>query len=163
MDSSFDRSANSKTEWLTPPNIILALGEFDLDPCAPIIRPWDTAIQHYTIEDNGLIKEWFGRVWCNPPYGNEMGKWLQRMAQHGDGIALLFARTDTGIFFRHIWPVASGIMFLRGRLVFHHVDGSKPTNGAGAPSCLIAYGERNAEALRDSGLDGKFLVIEHNT
>lgn len=36
-------------EWLTPPKIIDKLGEFDLDPCSPIFRPWDTANKHYTI------------------------------------------------------------------------------------------------------------------
>ena len=49
------QSANMKTdEWLTPPEIIKALGPFDLDPCSPINRPWDTARKHYTIENNGL-------------------------------------------------------------------------------------------------------------
>ncbi|MFB5758983.1 DNA N-6-adenine-methyltransferase [Paenibacillus medicaginis] len=60
-----------KDEWLTPPEIIKGLGEFDLDPCVPINRPWDTAKNHYTIEDNGLKKKWFGKVWMNPPYGEE--------------------------------------------------------------------------------------------
>ena len=57
-----------KDEWLTPPELIRALGEFDLDPCAPINRPWPTAGGHFTREDDGLTKEWFGRVWLNPPY-----------------------------------------------------------------------------------------------
>ena len=57
-----------KDEWLTPPAILSHLGEFDLDPCSPITRPWDIAKEHYNINDNGLRKEWFGRVFCNPPY-----------------------------------------------------------------------------------------------
>lgn len=62
------QSANmGKDEWLTPPEIIRSLGEFDLDPCSPINRPWDTALNHYTIIDNGLKQQWYGRVWCNPP------------------------------------------------------------------------------------------------
>jgi hypothetical protein len=59
--------SSGKDEWLTPPPLIQALGEFDLDPCAPIKRPWDMAKNHYTIEDDGLEKDWFGRVWLNPP------------------------------------------------------------------------------------------------
>lgn len=160
MDVSFERVATGKDEWLTPPDIIRSLGEFDLDPCAPIVRPWRTARRHYTIKDNGLKKKWFGRIWCNPPYGRETGKWLERMAEHGNGIALIFARTETANFFRYIWPSASGIMFLKGRLVFHNVDGSRPDNSAGAPSCLIAYGSANARILRDSCLDGKFLSMQ---
>lgn len=159
MNTSFERIVAGKNEWLAPPEIIRVLGIFDLDPCAPVIRPWDMAKAHYTIEDDGLSQPWYGRVWCNPPYGGETGKFLKPLADHGNGIALIFARTETGNFFRYIWPRASGIMFLRGRLVFHHVDGTKPANSAGAPSCLIAYGAANANILRDSGLDGKFLLI----
>ena len=63
------QSAKMKNdEWLTPLHLLRPLGTFDLDPCAPIVRPWDTARHHYTKEDDGLKKEWFGRVWLNPPY-----------------------------------------------------------------------------------------------
>lgn len=84
-----------KDEWLTPPEIVHALGDFDLDPCAPVRRPWSTATHHYTVLDNGLTKPWFSRVWMNPPYGRETGIWLNKLAVHGDGIALVFARTET--------------------------------------------------------------------
>ena len=55
-----------KDEWLTPRWILNRLGEFDLDPCAPINRPWDTAKRHFTIYDNGLMKDWGWkqRIWC---------------------------------------------------------------------------------------------------
>lgn len=159
MNTAFERTKTGKDEWLTPPEIIKPLGYFDLDPCAPIVRPWSTAKRHYTIEDNGLVQLWKGRIWCNPPYGNETGKWLARMAEHGNGIALIFARTETGNFFRYIWPTAQGIMFLKGRLTFYHVDGTRPHNSAGAPSCLVAYGMKNALILKESGLSGKFFYI----
>jgi len=56
------QSANMKTdEWLTDPRLIKKLGEFDLDPCSPITRPWDTAKHHYNILDNGLRQNWYGR------------------------------------------------------------------------------------------------------
>jgi hypothetical protein len=83
-----------KDEWLTPPEIIHSLGEFDLDPCSPIDRPWDTAKNHYNILDDGLSKEWNGRVWLNPPYGKEASKWLEKLSIHNNGIALIFARTE---------------------------------------------------------------------
>jgi hypothetical protein len=91
-------------EWLTPPSIIRALGEFDLDPCSPITRPWPTAKNHYTINDNGLLLPWTGRVWMNPPYGNTMVNWLKKLANHGNGIALTFARTETVAFQEHVFP-----------------------------------------------------------
>lgn len=143
-----------KDEWLTPPEIIRALGEFDLDPCAPEKRPWEMAIRHFTWRDNGLLLPWEGRVWLNPPYGAECSKWLGRLAEHGNGIALVFARTETEMWFDHVWPKASGILFLRGRLHFYHVNGKRADGNAGAPSALIAYGSGNVRALLGSKLDG---------
>ena len=154
---AFDRSTG-KVDWLTPPKIIRALGPFDLDPCSPIKRPWPTARQHYTLEDNGLLKPWHGRVWLNPPYGNGTEKWIRRLAKHGNGIALLFARTETGIFFPWVWDYATAIMFLRGRICFYTVEGHR-AGPAGAPSCLIAYGTENAAILGHCKLDGKLLAL----
>lgn len=85
-------------EWLTPPPIIQALGFFDLDPCAPVDRPWDTARQHYSRRDDGLAQDWGGRVWMNPPFGTQAIDWLRKMVKHGNGIALVPARTETRMF-----------------------------------------------------------------
>ncbi|TLM66027.1 MAG: adenine methyltransferase [Deltaproteobacteria bacterium] len=148
-----------KDEWLTPPEILEALGPFDLDPCSPIDRPWPTAEQHYTVLDNGLKKPWRGRVWCNPPYGEQTGIWLARCADHGDTIALVFARTETRMFFEHVWPKASAVLFLEGRLHFHHVCGRRARANSGGPSVLIAYGEQNAEVLKRCKLAGRFIAL----
>lgn len=150
-------SAMLKDEWLTPPEILRALGPFDLDPCAPIVRPWDMAAKHYTIEDNGLNQPWEGRVFCNPPYGRDTGRWLARCADHGNAIALIFARTETEDWFAHIWAKAHAILFLRGRLHFHHANGIRAAANAGAPSALIAYGEINALSLATCGIRGRFI------
>lgn len=139
-------------EWLTPRSILDKLGGFDLDPCAPITRPWPTAAQHFTAEDDGLLHVWFGRVWCNPPFGREAVKWLRRCAQHGNAIALVPARTETLWFYETVWGVADAVCFLRGRPTFHRVDGSLGPSNSGAPIALIAYGATNAQVLRDSGL-----------
>jgi hypothetical protein len=134
-------------EWLTPPELVKALGPFDLDPCAPVNRPWPTARTHYTELDDGLAKPWHGRVWLNPPYGPAAGKWLRRMAMHGNGIALVFARTETMMFHRFVWPAARGVMFLRGRLHFHRTDGTRAKCNAGGPSVLVAYGQFDVGVL----------------
>ena len=149
-----------KDEWLTPPEIIKALGAFDLDPCAPMNRPWDMAAQHYTIEDNGLSKVWKGRVWLNPPYGRATGVWLNRLAVHGNGIGMIFARTDTEAFFSNVWKRAFAVFFFAGRLDFYHLNGLKAKNNAGAPSCLVAYGWNNVAAIAESGLCGKLIVLK---
>lgn len=147
-----------KEDWLTPPEIIKALGPFDLDPCSPIVRPWDTAAKHYTIIDNGLRLPWEGRVWLNPPYGSETTKWMKKMAEHGNGTALIFARTETATFFPWIWEYAIALLFLRGRIAFYTKEGFRG-GAAGAPSVLVAYGFHDALILKRSDLDGKYIAI----
>ena len=159
MNVSFERAKTGKDEWLTPPELINALGTFDLDPCSPINRPWETAGLHYTINDDGLFMKWEGRVFCNPPYGKETAKWLSKCAEHGNAIALTFARTETKMFFETVWNKAHAVLFLKGRLRFYHVTG-KQGDSAGAPSVLIAYGEGNANSLQTSKLRGKFIRLK---
>lgn len=143
--------------WLTPPHIIKALGPFDLDPCCPESMPWPTAAWSYCRADDGLSKDWHGRVWLNPPYSREAVKWLRKLADHGQGTALVFARTETSWFFDYVWKRASAILFLEGRIHFHLPDGSRAKANAGAPSCLVAYGEKDAELLQGSGIKGVFI------
>src|SRR5206468_3003594 len=85
-------AATVTTTHLTPPHVLAALGgadSFDLDPCAaPLPRPWPTARRMISLPDNGLMVRWSGRVFLNPPYtGNEIGRWLARLAEHGEGVA----------------------------------------------------------------------------
>lgn len=153
---------NETDVWLTPPEIIRALGPFDLDPCAAAEpRPWDTAIRHYALPQNGLVLPWRGRVWLNPPYGNPaiVGPWMRRMAEHGRGTALIFARTETEVFFKTVWQAAKACLFMEGRLHFHHPDGSRAGNNAGAPSVLVAYSSADATRLKESGLRGHFVDL----
>jgi hypothetical protein len=109
---------------------------------------------HYTIIDDGLSKDWFGRVWLNPPYGRHTGTWLNKLAEHGRGTALIFARTETRMFVDCVWSKATAVLFLAGRLTFHNSDGSIPTANSGAPSVLVAYGRADADRLAKSGLSG---------
>lgn len=154
------RAYQGKTdEWLTPPDLLAKLGPFDLDPCSPINRPWPTAAEHYTVEDNGLMKPWRGTVYTNPPYGPETGKWLARLADHGNGIALIFARTETEMFHRWGWERADAMLFLRGRLHFHYVTGERAKANAGGPSVLLAYGKEMAERLRTCGIEGHYVPL----
>jgi len=143
-------------DWITPKWLIDRLGPFDLDPCANDPQPWPCAERSYTPQDNGLLRPWFGFVFCNPPYGRQLYRWLDRMSLHGNGIALSFSRTDTKAFFKSVWPRASRLLFLEGRITFHLPDGSKSLQGhnSGGPSVLIGYGPTAAERLescRDLG------------
>ena len=84
------------------------------------------------------------------------------MAAHRDGIVLVFARTETRMFFDSVWPKANGIYFLKGRVAFC-LPGGAQSGEAGAPSVLISYdppgSRRNYEALRACDLGGHFLRI----
>lgn len=139
-------------------HIIDALGPFDLDPCAH--PEWPTARDRICLPSDGLAEAWVGHVWLNPPYGAEAWTWLDRLAEHGDGMALIFARTETAGFVREVWGKADAIKFLHGRLHFHHADGRRAAANAGAPSVLVAYGGRAARTLAgDTRLPGTYLAI----
>ena len=160
MGLSAHQKNGGHDEWLTPPKILQALGPFDLDPCAPMVRPWETAARHYTVQDDGLALPWDGRVWCNPPFGREAVKWLRRMRDHGNGVALIPARTETAMFYETVWGSADGVLFIKGRPHFHYVDGRRAAFNSGAPIALVAYGSDNLESLRQSGLG--FVVVGHH-
>jgi len=154
---------NGRNElWLTPPQIIQALGEFYLDLCAcPEPRPWPTAAFHIALPEDGLVADWRNsRVWLNPPYGDKIGPWMERMAKNANGIALTFARTETDFWQRSIWPYARLVLFIKGRLNFYLPDGSRSRYNAGGPSALIAYSDNDAEALRKSGIAGALVKPE---
>jgi hypothetical protein len=142
--------------WLTPPEILNALGKFDLDPCAaPRPRPWLTATHHFDGENyDGLAEPWFGRVWLNPPYDERLALWTKKMSEHGSGIALIFARTETEVWERWIWPKADSILFVYGRIWFYKPDGTKGSINSGGPSALIAYSAFDTGCLRLSGIRG---------
>jgi hypothetical protein len=159
MNVTFDKAKNSTVEWLTPPEIVKKLGEFDLDPCTPINPPFTHAKENYSIIDDGLKKEWFGRVYMNPPYGKGMELWLEKLKLHGNGIALIFARTETKCFFSHIWDDADALLFVKGRIKFYNVLGEQK-GSPGSPSIFVAYGKQNAIALKESKILGKFIKLK---
>lgn len=145
---------NASVEWYTPKPIFDALNlTFALDPCSPGAGLTHVpAARHLTKSDDGLTSDWGqGTVWLNPPYGREVGIWLQRLVAHGDGLALLFARTDVQWF--HDYAVAADLMcFLPKRIKF--LRGNLSTEGAspGAGSMLLAYGSNASDALQRSRL-----------
>lgn len=152
-------------EWLTPPPLVRALGSFDLDPCASEYQPWRTADRMISPPDDGLLCDWEGRVWLNPPYGAMAERWLEKLAVHGDGIGLVFARTDTIWFQRVVFGAASALYFIRGRITFYRTDGRQGRYNAGAPSVLASY-DRAGEVQNLNSLlslqrtvPGKFISL----
>ena len=136
--------SSDSPEWYTPPHVIAAvvaaLGAIDLDPCADPGRTVP-ASEHFTEEDDGLAREWHGRVYMNPPYGPAIPAWVDHLvAEHHAGrveasVSLIPARTETD------WWAAFGtqtVCFIHGRLSF---------SGQGAapfPSAVIYLGPDDA-------------------
>lgn len=145
-------------EWLTPPSMINRLGPFELDPCSPVSRPWDTAKQHYTIIEDGLAQEWRGLVWMNPPYA-KVEEWMDRLSTYGNGLALVFARTETEWFQTMVFQRASAVFFLKGRIYFHYPNGERAKHNSGAPSAIVAYGDIAMERIRVAKYPGHFVNL----
>lgn len=133
---------SSKTnEWATPVALFEELNaefHFDLDPCA---TPENAkCAEFYTIENDGLTKNWGGRkVFCNPPYGNELKKWVRKCYQESKKpntlvVMLIPARTDTAYFHDYIYHKAREIRFIRGRLHFNESKNSAPF-----PSMIVIF------------------------
>ena len=116
---------SSKSDlWETPQDLFDKLNQefgFTLDVCA---IPENAKCQKfYTPEQDGLKMPWKGIVWCNPPYGRQVGQWVRGAlfaAVAGNTVVMLLpARTDTAWFHDYIYK-RNGveIRFLRGRLRF---------------------------------------------
>lgn len=131
---------SSKTDlWETPQDLFDRLDAefgFDLDACA--LPQNAKCAAYYTPEQDALSQPWDGVVWCNPPYGRNIGKWVQKAREENRRnnnyiVMLLPARTDTRWFHDYILGKAE-IRFVRGRLKF---GGSK--NSAPFPSMVVVF------------------------
>ena len=159
MNTLFEKSTISSDEWYTPKSIIDSLGKFDLDPCAPVNPLWETASVMFNKNDDGLSKEWCGRVWLNPPYSRPLiEQFVKKMSDHGNGIALLYNRCDSRMFQDVIFKKATAMLFMRHRIRFYKPDGTI----GGSPGCgslLIAFGQNNADILKNCDIEGKFIYL----
>lgn len=167
MGNGFTEDSVAATvEHYTPGSIFDALGEqFDLDPCHPTDSPAWLPVRRFikwflTKEMDGLATSWpvGSYVFCNSPYGRECALWLAKMAAHGNGIALVFARTGTKWFHSSV-QTADAICFMKGRVRFIDQDGVEQ-GPAKADSMLIAWGPRAVAALKRSGL-GAMMYFNH--
>jgi hypothetical protein len=150
---------HKSAEWYTPGWVFDALGlTFDLDPASP--HDMETAVPaktKYTVFNDGLKKPWAGRVWLNPPYGPDTGTWMNKMAQHGNGIALVFSRTDAA-WCQEAMKSASAMLFVCGRVQFVPGRENQQKKGrCGAGTVLFAFGAECADALRRMRDRGVFI------
>jgi hypothetical protein len=157
-----DRNAT----WCTPPEILAALGEFDLDPAGALpgcpLPPTAREIWRGPEIDgrDGLAEPWHGRVWLNPPYGRgHVDRFMAKLAEHGHGTALVNASTSSPWWERSVASSCSALCFLGERVSFRRPETGEPegSNG-GAASVLIAYGTTDADALKRSQIPGSYYL-----
>lgn len=129
---------SNTAEWATPQAFFDELNkefDFTLDPCA---TPQNAkCARYFTKEIDGLSQSWGGeKVFCNPPYGRDISKWVAKA--HGETLSgakivvmLIPARTDTAYFHDYIYQKHE-VRFIRGRL---HFNESK--NAAPFPSMVV--------------------------
>lgn len=142
---------SSKTcMWETPQDFFDKLNDkyhFEIDVCA--IPENAKCTEYFTPEIDGLKQNWGGhRCWCNPPYGREIGKWVEKAAKSKAlTVMLLPARTDTKWFHDHIYGKAD-VRFVKGRLKFGGCANSAPF-----PSMVVIFDNmegNTSEPERDS-------------
>lgn len=130
---------SNSDEWETPSGIFNSLNDefrFDLDPCST--EENHKCDEHYTLQDNGLEKNWGGRrVFCNPPY-SRIADWVRKCYEESKKpgtlcVMLIPARTDTKYFHDYILH-RSEIRFIRGRLKF-----GESKNSAPFPSMVVIF------------------------
>jgi hypothetical protein len=150
-------------DWYTPPEYFKAFKLiFDIDVASPGPGHWVPAKKVYTKADDGLRQPWHGIVFMNPPFGGRRGQvpWLKKFFAHGNGIALVAARTSADWFHEVVVPNAELLCFPNGKTKFIRPDGSigkEPGTGV----VLIGACPTACEALRRSGL-GACMVIDRS-
>lgn len=127
---------STKTDlWSTPQDLFDkydAIYHFETDVCALAVNA--KCKRFYTPEMDGLNQEWFGVCWCNPPYGRQIAKWVEKAAKSSATVVMLLpARTDTKWFHDYCLPFGN-IEFLRGRLYFGGCKSPAPF-----PSMIVVF------------------------
>lgn len=138
MKMTTGMTSSNTDEWASPQDLFDKLNatfHFTLDPCA---TPENAkCAKFYTKEQDGLKQDWGGAViWCNPPYGREIGKWIQKCAEHrGVAVMLIPARTDTRWWHSYIDKNPDAhVYFIKGRLKFGNAKNCAPF-----PSALVVF------------------------
>ncbi len=137
MNTSGMFSSNTDL-WATPQDFFDLLNQifrFHVDVCA---LPENAKCQKYfSPDEDGLAQEWHGTCWMNPPYGREIGAWVEKAyrAAKTNGatvVCLLPARVDTKWW--HQFCARGEVYYLKGRL---KLGGGQ--NSAPFPSAIVVF------------------------
>lgn len=147
--SAWEPCQGASDEWYTPRYIFDALGvTFDLDVSAPYGGPKHVPTNGWhDPEDNGLLQDWQGFVWMNPPFGGRNGlvPWLDKFFDHGNGIALTPDRTSAP-WWQEANSRADATLFAAGKVKFERPDGTVGKS-PGTGTTLFASGQHAVDAL----------------
>ena len=169
---SAGRKNNSTTKsWNTPPKIIAAanklFGSIDLDPCS---NEHSMVGAHVSFgPPHGLTQDWFGNVFCNPPYGRNpedktsLLDWVNKAAEtfsrRNNGILLLIpVATNTRHFYK-IWETAAAICFLKDSRLKFWINGKEDSKGAPMACCVVYWGNYKEMFVDCFEHLGKVVVI----
>lgn len=142
--------SSEKMDWTTPQDFydeLDAESGFTLDPASSDDN--HKCAKYFTKEQDGLKQSWSGEtVFCNPPYGRDVGKWVkyayEQHTAHGCTIVMLVAaRTDTRWFHDYVYGKAAEIRFVKGRLKFGDGKDSAPF-----PSMVVVYRKNDTDVGR---------------
>ena len=162
--TNLDVMYSSKTDmWATPQDFFDKLNNvfnFTLDPCASEGNAkCDT---YFTEEDDGLLQKWGGHtVFCNPPYGREIGKWVKKCCEesrkHNITVVMLIpSRTDTRYQHDYVFKYATTACFIKGRLKF-----GEATNSAPFPSMVAVFGKLENHEKEILDTYGKTVMLNN--
>ena len=118
------RFASQSIEYETPLSLFDPLNDefgFTVDVCATDSNK--KVEKYYSVENNGLAKEWRGSVWCNPPYGRDMPKWINKAynsARNGDATVVMLIPARTNTIWWHDIVMKGEIRFIKGRPKFNN-------------------------------------------
>ncbi len=132
--------SSATPEWPTPQDLFDELsfvyGGFSLDPCSTAQNA--KCQNFFTKEQDGLRQSWTGKVFMNPPYGREIGRWVKKAWEESQKgalvVCLLPARVDTRWW--HDYAKKGHVHFIRGRLKFGDARNSAPF-----PSAIVTFGK----------------------
>lgn len=129
--------SSASDDWATPQYLfdeLNAIHHFELDVCASDANA--KCLNYFDKEIDGLKQDWRGSVWCNPPYGRQISKWIEKAYNSaGNGtkvVCLIPARTDTSWW--HDYVIKGKVTFIRGRLKFGNAK-----NPAPFPSAIVVF------------------------
>jgi hypothetical protein len=149
------KKLNTSDDFLTPPELVEAMGEFDLDPCSSHRQCHHLAKRAYRFpEDNGLLLPWEGAVFVNPPF-SELQSWISRFVLHANGVLLVPARVEVSWFWK-LWHHCDGIFLTKGPVKYLCPEGKSPPRFFGGAFCAI--GGANVQRLHNIPLKGVLIT-----